>query len=310
MERAQPYISKAVSKVKTLPLFTIAISVVIIFFYLLSFISGIVEAFWLRPSSLWNLELSRLTTYPLVHFSFLHIALNLTAFIPLCAKFEKQYGTLRSIAMFLGPFESFPGILYSIIDGGILRMDTAIAGSSGYVFTLMTIESMILGRGRSGAIIFAGRQIPYWSLPLILLALSTIFLPGSSFLGHCCAIAVGALFGTGRVDFLLLPQEIVKWLERKGHMVVALLPGYVTAEEAGSNNPELPTTESIGGFSGPGYRVGSTGMSPDGSHTPFLASPNLAVPKRSPSPVPSNSLAGAARPGNNRRVSTNLRQTT
>lgn len=234
-----------------------------ILFYLASFVSHINELFWLTPSSLWKFELSRLTTYPLVHFSLIHCLMNLAAFIPLCARFEQMYGTLRSLAMFLGPFESFPGILYCVIDGGMFRMNTAIAGCSGYVFTLITIESMSLRSISSQNILFAGRQIPYWSLPAGLLVFSTIFLPGSSFLGHCCAIAVGALFGTGLVDFLLLPQEVVKWLERTAYMVVARLPNYVTAEEAGANNPELPTTESLDGFTGSGYRLGSDDSLPN-----------------------------------------------
>lgn len=43
-----------------------------------------------------------MNTFPLIHLNLLHALLNLLALTPLLERFESEYGTLTSAAMFFG----------------------------------------------------------------------------------------------------------------------------------------------------------------------------------------------------------------
>lgn len=49
----------------------------------------------------------RLNTFPVIHMGFFHAFLNLLALTPLMERFEGEYGTLTSLALFFGR-ESYP----------------------------------------------------------------------------------------------------------------------------------------------------------------------------------------------------------
>jgi len=73
----------------------------------------ILKSFFPSGYRLYNLTKApahRLTTYPFVHKGFFHMFFNLLALVPLLERFESEYGTLISLAMFTGrtPFAS-PG---------------------------------------------------------------------------------------------------------------------------------------------------------------------------------------------------------
>lgn len=44
----------------------------------------------------------RITTFPLIHLNALHAVLNVIALTPLMERFENEYGTLTSLALFFG----------------------------------------------------------------------------------------------------------------------------------------------------------------------------------------------------------------
>lgn len=256
LDNVLPYIQVASQRAKKLPFFTLGITAAMILFFFLSFVSSIYTGFSLRPSDIPKFELSRLTTYPLVHSSFLHILFNLAAFVPLCSRFERRFGTLRSVAMFLGPFESVPGLLYCAIDAALLR-DTAIAGCSVFVFVMLAIEATQY----QGKLVFGGRQIPAYAAPIVPLIVATILLPGSSFIVHCTAIAAGLVFGSGRVDFLLLPLKVVNFVESRAANLFERIPMWVTAESSTSAMRSLPTVESPSSSTSTLTRVSSNSIS-------------------------------------------------
>lgn len=49
----------------------------------------------------------RLTSYPFVHLNFFHMIMDVLALTPLLERFEAEYGTLTSLALFFG--REFPG---------------------------------------------------------------------------------------------------------------------------------------------------------------------------------------------------------
>lgn len=44
----------------------------------------------------------RLSTFPLVHLSLIHAALNVVALTPLMERFENEHGTLPTLSLFFG----------------------------------------------------------------------------------------------------------------------------------------------------------------------------------------------------------------
>jgi glycosylphosphatidylinositol transamidase len=44
----------------------------------------------------------RTNTFPLVHVGFFHALMNILALTPLLERFEAEYGTLTTLALFLG----------------------------------------------------------------------------------------------------------------------------------------------------------------------------------------------------------------
>lgn len=44
----------------------------------------------------------RTNTFPLIHTNFFHLLMNVLALTPLLERFESEYGTLTTLALFLG----------------------------------------------------------------------------------------------------------------------------------------------------------------------------------------------------------------
>lgn len=49
-----------------------------------------------------ELTVYRLNTYPVVHSGFFHAFINILALTPLLERFETEYGTLTTVALFIG----------------------------------------------------------------------------------------------------------------------------------------------------------------------------------------------------------------
>lgn len=48
----------------------------------------------------------RLNTFPLIHLNFIHALLNAIALTPLMERFESEYGTLTTLALFFGRMDN------------------------------------------------------------------------------------------------------------------------------------------------------------------------------------------------------------
>lgn len=87
-----------------LPLFTRIMLLVIIAFWLaeLQTVWSVIEWGKIIPDKVGLGTMYRLNTYPLVHMGFFHMLLDTVCLIPLLERFESEWGTLTSIALFLG----------------------------------------------------------------------------------------------------------------------------------------------------------------------------------------------------------------
>jgi glycosylphosphatidylinositol transamidase len=87
-----------------LPLFTRLILLAIIAFWLLGFqtVWSVTKWGWLEPKEVNFGTLYRLNTFVLVHTGFWHMLVDTICLVPLLERFEAEFGTLTSIALFLG----------------------------------------------------------------------------------------------------------------------------------------------------------------------------------------------------------------
>ncbi|KAH6649617.1 hypothetical protein F5144DRAFT_11123 [Chaetomium tenue] len=148
---------------------------------------------WLEPDLVNFSTLYRTNTYPLMHIDVFHLTINFLGVVPLLERFEKEHGTLISLALFFGPFSTVPALIYVVIERGLLGANTPILGSSIWGFLLYASEAIRENATVPYFIIWGQPTIPTWTVPIAALLLAIVVTPGSSALGHACGLAVGYL---------------------------------------------------------------------------------------------------------------------
>ncbi|RKF54200.1 Rhomboid protein 2 [Golovinomyces cichoracearum] len=176
-----------------LPLFT---RVVISIIFALSLLS--IQTVWnvpkwgaLTPKDIDLTSMYRTNTFPLVHTSVFHAFFNILVLTPMLERFEAEYGSLTTLALFFG-------------QRGILRMNTSVLGASIWVFTLLAMEAVKTFR-TNPYFTLGTTQIPTWTTPIVLALFVSILIPNTSFLGHLC----GLVFGYGCKQKTLFLRDII-----------------------------------------------------------------------------------------------------
>src|SRR5207302_1732015 len=87
-----------------LPLFTRIMLLAILFFWILELqtVWSVIQWGSLIPNEVGFGSMYRLNTYPLVHVGFWHMLFDTLCAIPLLERFEAEWGTLNTVALFLG----------------------------------------------------------------------------------------------------------------------------------------------------------------------------------------------------------------
>ncbi|KIV82091.1 hypothetical protein, variant [Exophiala sideris] len=186
--------SRLRSYVVRLPLFTRLILLAIFAFWLLELqtVWSVIQWGSLDPKQINFGSLYRLNTFALIHTGFFHMLMDTLCLVPLLERFESEWGTLTSVALFLGPLGQIPAGLYLLLDAVILRDNTPVLGASIWVFLLLASESIKTYRANPYFEI-SGQKIPTWITPLVLVVLTSILVPNASFLGHLSGCITGYL---------------------------------------------------------------------------------------------------------------------
>jgi len=123
--------SRLRSYVLRLPLFTRLILLAIIVFWLLEFqtVWSVIQWGSLDPKEIGFGSMYRLNTFVLIHMGFWHMLMDTICLVPLLERFEAEWGTLTSVALFMGPLGQIPAGLYLLLDTVILRDNTPVLGS-------------------------------------------------------------------------------------------------------------------------------------------------------------------------------------
>ncbi|KAH6886482.1 rhomboid family protein [Thelonectria olida] len=239
--RARSYVSR-------LPLFTRAIIVIILAVWLAGFQSVVDVQQWgaLIPDQISIFAAYRLSTFPLVHLNFLHALVNVLALTPLMERFEGEYGTLTTVALFFGPLTTIPGVLYVFIERAILRSNNSVVGASVWVFLLLGMEAIRTFK-TNPYLVIGTHHIPTWTMPLLMMLVVGALVPRTSLLGHLCGILVGYVGGLGYVKYLAPPEWALRWIESRLNLL-AILPHYVSVDQKTYGRfGVLPSTNRPGG---------------------------------------------------------------
>ncbi|KAG5949922.1 putative rhomboid protease [Claviceps sorghi] len=222
---------RARSYVFRLPLFTRCVILLILVFWILSFPSLWDLRQWgsLIPDKVTFATGYRLSTFPLVHLNLLHAILNVVALTPLMERFENEYGTLTSLALFFGPLTTVPALLYVAIERLVFRGNRSVMGASIWVFLLLGIEAIRTYRSNP-QITIGTYHIPTWTTPLFMMFVTAVLIPNTSMLGHLCGVAVGYVCGLGYLKFLAPPEWALRWIENRLNLL-AVLPHYVSIDQ-------------------------------------------------------------------------------
>lgn len=180
----------------------------------------------LSPKSMFNL--GKLSNYPLIHLSLMHLFFNAFSLVGPLNLFEAQHGTVHT-GVVLNLTAIITGLLYCLF-GKLFYPDTSIAGASGWCFTFFGYfsykESAITPRYHIPRSNFA---FPTVLIPMVLLILISIFVPGVSFWGHFFALLVGYFIGAKEKAFrkIMPPSWIIEKIEEKAEPLIRLIPSWV-----------------------------------------------------------------------------------
>ncbi|KAF2660691.1 hypothetical protein K491DRAFT_688132 [Lophiostoma macrostomum CBS 122681] len=198
----------------------------------------------------------RLNLFPLLHLNFFHMIFNVLALTPLLERFEHEFGTLVTLALFTGPFGTLPGGIYTLLEKFVLRSNTVVMGASIWVFLLLSAEAMKTHKTNPNFSI-GPYKIPTWTTPLILVLLTSFLVPNVSLIGHLCGAGIGYLWASGYIKFLVPHEKILRWIEGKLNLL-GRLPHYVSVDQKTYGRyGVLPTTMgTIPRSPEPGQRLG------------------------------------------------------
>jgi len=224
------YPAKARSYVSHIPLCSKGILGAIGVFYVLSFSPSIIQSCQLAPDKTFPAGAHRLNTYPFLHLGLLHLLSTSIALVPLLEKFELENGTITTLLMFLGPFSTFPGILYCLI-AYVFGMKTPVEGSSIWVFLLFSASIYQSSRTTpSISIPNTTAAVPTLAIPLVLILITYFLIPHTSLIGHLCGALIGYGWGSGLLKFLAPPVKITRWIEEKLKLKQRLPSSYVSVD--------------------------------------------------------------------------------
>lgn len=209
--------------------------------------------------------------------------MNVLALTPLLERFESEYGTLTSLALFFGrephlslapsalhfprnkltiatkptAFSTLPAFLYIFIEKALLHSNNGVMGASVWFFLLLGAEAMRTYRTNPHFTI-ATYNIPTWATPLILVVIIAALIPSTSLLGHVAGLAVGYVCGLGYLKWLSPPEKALRWVEARLKLLQRL-PRYVSVDQKTYGRFGVLPTAGAGGGASQGVPLGVVG---------------------------------------------------
>ncbi|CDR44024.1 CYFA0S13e01794g1_1 [Cyberlindnera fabianii] len=257
------------------PALSIGLPIFLTLIYIANFVVDINAHISLSPSSLFNLDLNRLSFYQVGHLGLLHLLFNIFGLLPMICRFERTHGTVYTGVM-LNLFAVFAAIPYCTI--GYFLTSASVLGSSGWFFSFLAYFAYEESKVKPTIQLTPTHTFPTLFIPFVTLLVIGILMPGSSLLGHLFGLLVGYAYSFGYMNKLVPPSWIIEKIEEKADGLIQLIPSmfiyykevdakhirqqseYVSIFEPFTNTEASTgstTAASVGGaFQGQGHVVG------------------------------------------------------
>ncbi|KGK40746.1 hypothetical protein CAS74_004913 [Pichia kudriavzevii] len=182
--------------------------------YLFSWINPSLLSSWaFSPNKLvQHYDPSTFTTYPLIHSGFFHVLFNSMALYYPLSEYEVSHGSLHT-ALVINTLGAILAITITVISIILVHlglespdcMDNLYLGSSGWVFTFITVSCCHRSINDPYTVLFNHYNVPTVFIPLVYLLLSAFLFPSSSFIGHLVSIILGFLIFKKIIALLTIP---------------------------------------------------------------------------------------------------------
>ena len=164
-----------------------------------------------------QLQVYRILTAPLFHGGIIHLAFNMTAFVPMASSLERLLGSvqfLHIVFLFVALSSCFH-VALAVIAGafGFNAMHECAIGFSGVVFGVIVVDTHLQMVPRRS--VFGFFQVPSQYYPVSLLLFLQVIIPSVSFLGHLAGLLAGSAYVSGYLNPLLLRQTTVAALGKR-----------------------------------------------------------------------------------------------
>lgn len=202
----------------SLPLGTRGVLVLNVGLYVLCLVFGYDAMHEVCMSPTWvlhQMQVYRIFTAPLFHGGIIHLAFNMTAFVPMAISLERLLGTVQFLHI-VGLFITLSGCFHvavAVVFGtmGFNAMHECAIGFSGVVFGVIVVDTHLSAVARRS--VFGFFAVPAAWYPLSLLLFLQVALPTVSFAGHACGLLVGLAYVNGYLNQVLLRQNTVGLIE-------------------------------------------------------------------------------------------------
>eukprot|EP00457_Paulinella_chromatophora_P006983 gb/GEZN01007003.1/.p1 GENE.gb/GEZN01007003.1/~~gb/GEZN01007003.1/.p1 ORF type:complete len:446 (+),score=19.11 gb/GEZN01007003.1/:40-1377(+) len=170
-------------------------------------------------------EFSRLVTSAFVHANFLHIAMNMFAYVALGSQVEQTLGSLPMLGVLwlLIGFGNLSYVFAGWISQSFHHIPCAV-GFSGVIFGLLMIETQLASAGTRRLLCF---DLPGWMYPWFLLFGISLIMPQVSFFGHFFGIIGGWAFSKGFLCCVPARSHLVVFERHNEGVLLANLSRYM-----------------------------------------------------------------------------------
>ncbi|ODQ82995.1 hypothetical protein BABINDRAFT_159473 [Babjeviella inositovora NRRL Y-12698] len=210
------------------PALTSGLSVFLVLLYLINIYmdSKLFNAISLYSHAPLELELNRLSMYPLGHANTFHLVMNIFAMIGPLSKFEVGHGTVHT-GVVLNALAVVTALIYCVLSG-FFYPGARVLGASAWWFSFAGFFAQRESVNRPHIHLFSNFVIPTIFSPLVPLVIITILFPsGASFIGHVAGLLAGYLLAFGYLKFMVPPSKVIEFIESKVDFLINLIPSRI-----------------------------------------------------------------------------------
>ena len=187
-----------------------------------------------------QLQVYRILTAPLFHGGIIHLAFNMTAFVPMASSLERLLGSVQfcHIVFLFVALSSCFHVALAVVAGalGFNAMHECAIGFSGVVFGVIVVDTHLQMVPRRS--VFGFFSVPSQYYPVSLLLFLQVIIPSVSFLGHLAGLLAGSAYVNGYLNPLLLRQTTVAALEGNPHAAaISRHPSFVAGGASADASP-------------------------------------------------------------------------